>query len=88
MSDRNRRRLAPAVHVIDKFTTDAEPGVKVLAQICGVDQSRVYRWMYGVEYGGTGGAIPQRHHMVIMAASKQRKISLSPGELLGFVEAA
>jgi hypothetical protein len=88
MSDLNRRRLSPAASIVRKFTNQDDAGVKVLAEICGVDQSRVYRWMYGSEFGGTDGMIPPRHHKPILTAARDRGIALSADELIGYECAA
>jgi len=83
MCNSDRRRLAPASTIVEKFTSGNDAGVKVLAEVCGVDQSRVYRWMYGAELNGTDGVIPSRHHRKIVAAARARGIPLSGDDLIG-----
>ena len=45
--------LEPARTVIEK-----SGGVDAVSKITGRSVSRVYRWMYSRERGGTGGAVP------------------------------
>ena len=51
-------------------------GVKVIAEITGVDISNVHRWKYPKERGGTGGSIPTRHQRLLIEAAKARKLKL------------
>lgn len=88
MSELNRRRLSPAANVIEKFRHGDDAGVKVVAGICGVDPSQVYRWMYGKEYGGTGGSVPQRHHQTLLQEARRRSVPLTAAELIGVNEFA
>jgi hypothetical protein len=55
MANNGQHHLDPARSVIDRLG-----GVDVVARVTGKDRSRVYRWMYPMDRGGTGGLIPQR----------------------------
>ena len=63
---------SPADMVIEKFG-----GHRVVAEILGIDVSRVYRWTYSREQGGTGGSIPQKHQIPLMNAAREKGIILS-----------
>ncbi len=61
--------------VIEKFG-----GYSAVAEILDINVSRVYRWTYSPDKGGTGGTIPQKHQIPLMAAAKERGIALSPAD--------
>lgn len=61
--------------VIEKFG-----GYAPVAEILGIDVSRVYRWTYAPDKGGTGGTIPQKHQIPLMAAAREKGIALSPAD--------
>lgn len=65
----------PADTIIEKFG-----GHRAIADILDIDISRVYRWTYPQEAGGTGGSIPQRHQILLMHLARDRGISLSPAD--------
>jgi hypothetical protein len=71
--------MYPAKRVIDAFE-----GAGNLANAIGRDVSRVHRWTYPKERGGTGGAIPGGTGMLraILAAAKERGITLSLEDLI------
>lgn len=56
-------------------------GPQVVAKICGVDVSRVYRWTYpkGRRHG-TGGLIPLNHQHTLLSAAVERGVDLSPDD--------
>lgn len=64
--------LNPAKKIIDSFG-----GERVVADIVGASYTAPYRWQYPVVKGGTGGRIPQKHIQTLLAAAKERGISLS-----------
>lgn len=47
-------------------------GHKAVAELLSMDESGVYRWQYPRERGGTGGRIPARHILRLIAAAKER----------------
>jgi len=63
----------PAEVVIEKFG-----GHRRLAGLINVSVSRVYRWNYPKERGGTGGLIPQKHHGALLTAARAEGVSLEP----------
>lgn len=67
--------LEPAKTVIAKCG-----GVDAAAIITGKHVSRVYRWMYPKERGGTGGVIPIPQARKLMEYAASHKIDL-PAEL-------
>lgn len=72
--------LNPAKSVIDKI------GIDKVVTITGKHVSRVYRWMYPKERGGTGGRVPQEDAEKLLAYAKENKIDLSPADF--FADAA
>jgi hypothetical protein len=51
----------------------------------GVDVSRVYRWTYAKDVGGTGGHVPTKHQQTLLDRAREAGIDLSPHD---FFEAA
>lgn len=68
--------LEPAKSVIAKI------GIEKVAEITGKHVSRVYRWMYPKEKGGTGGFIPQTDAQAILGYARLNGIALSASEFL------
>ncbi len=63
----------PADLLVEKFG-----GHKQVAEILGIDLSRIYRWTYPADAGGTGGLIPQKHQVPLLNKAKELGIELSP----------
>ena len=63
--------LDPARSVIAKI------GIDKVSDITGKHISRVYRWMYPKERGGTGGLIPQSDQPLILSYANETGIDLS-----------
>ncbi len=55
---------------------------KALADAIGRNVSRVHRWTYPPERGGTGGEIPGSALRDVLAAAKARGIALTADDLL------
>lgn len=72
---RNVLGMSIAEHIIAKCG-----GPAVVAEMTGVHVSRVHRWTYPKERGGTGGLIPAQHQQRILAEAKRRGIDLSPSD--------
>jgi hypothetical protein len=72
--------LNPAKSVIAKI------GIDKVCAITGKHVSRVYRWMYPKERGGTGGRVPQEDAEKLLAYAKDKSIDLSPADF--FADAA
>ncbi|WP_375263218.1 hypothetical protein [Palleronia sp.] len=53
-------------------------GFAAVAEMTGRDETRVRRWTYPKERGGTGGLIPAEQQQVIMAEARARGLPLSP----------
>lgn len=64
--------LNPAARIIGKLG-----GFAVVAKICDVDVSRVHRWTYEVERGGTGGFIPRKRQDLLLAAAPELNVPLT-----------
>lgn len=63
--------LDPAKSVI------ATVGIEKVAEVTGKHVSRVYRWMYPKERGGTGGFIPNTDAALILQYARENGIDLS-----------
>lgn len=72
MSDRN---LEPASTVLAKIG-----GVEVAASITGKHVSRIYRWTYPREKGGTGGVIPHEDATKLLKHASENKLELTPAD--------
>lgn len=66
--------LDPAKSVIAKI------GIEKVSAITGKHVSRVYRWMYPKERGGTGGRVPQEEAEKLLAYAKENSIELTPAD--------
>jgi hypothetical protein len=53
-------------------------GHRAVADLCGVDVTRVYRWTYPATKGGTGGLVPARHQVKLLSEARARNIALEP----------
>jgi len=71
-------RLDPAKAIIEKVG-----GAHTVAQITGRSVTRVYRWMYPSNRGGTGGLIPHREARKLLEYAAENKIDLKAGEFFG-----
>jgi hypothetical protein len=67
--------MTPAERIIDKFKGEAN-----VAKAAGVDISRVHRWRYSKERGGTGGVIPTRHQQTLLDKARESGIDLAPAD--------
>lgn len=63
--------------IIDRFG-----GFRAVAQVLGVDITRVHRWTYPKARGGTGGTIPARHFAALLDEARRRGIELTASELI------
>ena len=64
--------LEPASSIIRKV------GIDTAVTVTGKHISRVYRWMYSKERGGTGGAIPHRDALALLEHAKANGLDLKP----------
>lgn len=66
--------LDPARSIIRKI------GVDVVASVTGKHVSRVYRWMYPKERGGTGGLIPHGDALVLLEYAQANDVELTAND--------
>ena len=65
----------PASRIIEKCG-----GPKPTAEMVGVSISRVHRWTYSKERGGTGGIVPSGHQQRLLDEARKRGIPLEPAD--------
>ncbi len=53
-------------------------GFSAVAEITGRDETRVRRWTYTKDKGGTGGLIPSECQQVLMEEARKRGLPLTP----------
>ncbi|UXT47821.1 hypothetical protein FY136_00655 [Agrobacterium tumefaciens] len=70
----SENHLEPAKSVIAKI------GIEKVSAVTGKHISRVYRWMYPKNRGGTGGIIPQGDAFALLAHARSEGIELSPDD--------
>jgi hypothetical protein len=73
---------SPAENIITKCAA-ADPekgGHAVIAAWLKIDVSRVYRWTYPKDRGGTGGIIPAKHQQTLLEKAKAADIRLRPAD--------
>jgi hypothetical protein len=75
--------LDPAKTVIERLG-----GVDNVAEITGKHRTRVFRWMYPEERGGTGGLVPQREIPGLLQYARDNKIKLAPADFIPRLENA
>lgn len=78
-----KHQLNPAFSVIKKIG-----GVALVSTITGRDVSRVYRWTYPKELGGTGGFIPHEEALKLLDHAKVNGLSLTPSDFFDVSPAA
>ncbi len=69
--------MEPAATVIDRLG-----GPKVVSEITGAAYTAPYRWQYPRDKGGTGGLIPQKHHLTLLSYAQENGIPLSASDFL------
>ncbi len=79
MSDKH---LDPAKSIIAKI------GIDKVSEITGKHVSRVYRWMYPKDRGGTGGMIPHSEAPALLAYAQTNDIDLTPADFFAARETA
>lgn len=63
-------------------------GEKVVSKVTGTAYTAPYRWQQPREKGGTGGTIPQRHHIALLAYARTHGLPLSAESLLPLIPAS
>lgn len=69
--------MEPAHSIIRRLGGEA-----VVATITGTASTAPYRWQYPRDKGGTGGIIPQRHHLALLDYANAVSIALTPSDFL------
>lgn len=67
----------PAKRVIERFG-----GIREVARVLGLSESRVYRWTLPRARGGTDGMIPTKHLPVLLRVARARGIALTAADLV------
>jgi hypothetical protein len=57
-------------------------GFKALAELLKMDRSSVQRWTYPRGRNGTGGIIPQKHHVELLKLAKKHGVRLAAEDFL------
>lgn len=65
----------PAQAVIEKFG-----GPSKVAELCKCDISRVHRWTYPKDRGGSGGIIPTKQQNVLLSLAHANGVELTRDE--------
>lgn len=53
-------------------------GFRAVAEITGRDETRVRRWTYSKDKGGTDGFIPSECQQILMEEARRRELPLRP----------
>ena len=80
--DMSEKHLDPAKSVIAKI------GIGEVSAVTGKHISRVYRWMYPKDRGGTGGIIPQPDAFRLLSHARANGLDLKPDDFFSFTETA
>ena len=67
--------MEPAKSIIAKLGGEAE-----VARITGTAYTAPYRWQYSIAKGGTGGRIPQKHAIALLAHARVHGIEIGAEE--------
>lgn len=65
----------PAEHIIEICG-----GVQAVVAMTGVSASRVRRWTYPQDRGGTGGHVPAKHQSTLLKKATEAGLPLSPAD--------
>lgn len=69
--------LEPAFSIVNRLG-----GVAKISATCGVHRTRVYGWMRAKGAGGTGGTIPQKHHLQLLDLARRSDVPLTAADFL------
>lgn len=69
-------RMDPAKSILDRV------GYETAARVTGKHISRIYRWTYPVERGGTGGVIPHADAIKILGHARTEGIALHESDFM------
>lgn len=78
MDEDFKRELPPtqAERIISKFG-----GPRRLAELMHRNPSTIYRWLYPIENGGTGGLIPAQSLRLVLRVAREQGIFISAQDL-------
>ncbi|WP_131193701.1 hypothetical protein [Lichenihabitans psoromatis] len=69
--------MEPAQTIIQAFG-----GEEKVAEITGTSYTAPYRWQHPRDKGGTGGLIPQKQAMKLLAYAREHGVSVSAADFL------
>lgn len=69
--------MEPAAAIIERLG-----GPKVVSTITGAAYTAPYRWQHPRDKGGTGGLIPQKHHVTLLNYARDQGIPLQAADFL------
>src|SRR4051812_27697306 len=75
--------LEPAASIIHRLG-----GFAAVAKLCDLHFTQVWRWTQPRSKKGTGGTIPQRHHLLLLAVAKKAGVPLTAADFLPLPEPA
>lgn len=64
--------LNPAFDIVYKIG-----GVKIVADLLGINTQQVYKWFKPKSKGGTGGSIPPKHHIKLLEHCKENRLGIN-----------
>jgi hypothetical protein len=70
-------RFDPAHSIIKRLG-----GEDVVREVTGAGETAPYRWQHAREKGGTGGIIPHKHAVKLLAYATERQIDVTPADFL------
>ena len=73
--------LEPAASIINRLG-----GFSAVAKLCDLHFTQVWRWTQPRSKKGTGGTIPQRHHLLLLAIAKKAGVPLTAADFLPLPE--
>jgi hypothetical protein len=77
------RRMEPARSIIKRLGGPAE-----VSKVTRRAYTAPYRWMAPIEKRGTGGLIPQKHHLALLAYAREKGVPLSAADFLPIHDAS
>jgi hypothetical protein len=57
-------------------------GIAAVARATGLHFTQVWRWTQAKLRGGTGGTIPQKHHLALLDMARAKGVRLSAADFL------
>jgi len=70
-------RCEPAHTIIAKLG-----GISAVSRATGVHRQGVWKWTQAKDKGGTGGTIPQRHHLTLLDLARSQDVPLTAADFL------